>query len=312
VIVAHFASSLKHLPTIGKAAKYNALYYRLTKKSKELGHQYIVLDGSKDYVGGNVFAAYYVVVDRLGTLKKITEEIEVGVIFNKGKLDLKEVTVPVVNSYELCLIAGDKKRQADMFKDFMPSSYTAATVDAAKKYIDSGAHDKYVLKPTLLNAGKGIQIVSSSQQLEEDKHFMPPFVIQEFIDASAGVPGIVAGVHDVRIYILNGKSEFMSVRRPVKGSLIANTHKGGSIDFFTADTIPPELKQLSRDIDRRLGMDEDRYYSCDYMRDSSGAWYLIELNDRPAIPSVVDDDPLTEGMQDRVLQILIEAGNECR
>src|SRR6185436_9953431 len=110
-----------------------------------------------------------------------------------------------------------------------------------------------------------------------------PYLIQEFIDTSAGVPGIVEGIHDFRIVAVSGEPVVCYVRTPPPGKKLANVAQGGKEIHVTLDRIPQEALALFQQVDDALARFPKRVYSVDMGRNVDGRWMIIELNSKPGL-----------------------------
>ena len=106
------------------------------------------------------------------------------------------------------------------------------------------------------------------------------------MDLSGGIPGIVDGLHDLRLVFIGDRFSYAMVRTPPKGGLMANICQGGS--FFTVpdQSIPEEAMEIALAIDARLQSFKTRVYSVDLGLNADGRWKVLELNSPPGlIPS---------------------------
>lgn len=179
---------------------------------------------------------------------------------------------------------GNKMVSADRLGEYMPRSLVVRDIKSQKEEIAAMLKicTQLVLKPVRENGGRGIRIIEEIDDLGADS---APFVLQEFIETSGGVDGIVGGRHDVRLYVIDSSLVLMSVRRPKAGEFLANTAQGGSIDFLPAASIPLELEQVAKRVIGRIDNQEHKYFiSLDFFY-SGSKWLLIEVNDQPGMPA---------------------------
>jgi glutathione synthase/RimK-type ligase-like ATP-grasp enzyme len=132
-------------------------------------------------------------------------------------------------------------------------------------------------------------------------------VVQEFIDSSSGIHGLVDGVHDLRLYRIDGETVLGSVRTPAKGSLIANTNQGGTIAFFPVADLPEEALNIADIIDKKFEKYGSRYYSIDLIKGSK-KWYVLEVNDRPGVPALYQS-PDVDRFHNQLANCIVKAAN---
>ncbi|MFH1289451.1 MAG: hypothetical protein ABIH88_01905 [Patescibacteria group bacterium] len=146
--------------------------------------------------------------------------------------------------------------------------------------------DWVVLKP--YNGLKGIGIFIGPKK--EALNFKFPeknkgYIAQEFLDTSSGIPGIVEGLHDLRVVIINRKIVWSHVRTPPKGSFKANVALGGDIKEVDCDKLPESVKQIAKDIDNLFFEEYDNpLYSMDLGFSKNGP-LIFELNDQIGFPT---------------------------
>jgi len=146
---------------------------------------------------------------------------------------------------------------------------------------------KIVVKPIDGAAGRGIFFLNQGESLpEEVQNTSLTYLAQEFLDSSAGILGLVQGMHDLRLFIFNGKVKIAYIRTPEQGSYLANIACGGSIKLIDSEEIPKEVLEMAKNIDDLFKHLKPRFYSADFMYAKGQKPYLIELNSHPGFPSL--------------------------
>ena len=179
---------------------------------------------------------------------------------------------------------GNKAVSTEILGAYMPKTLVVRDVDTQRGDILELMHgnSRPVLKPVRENGGRGIRRVTSMEDVESER---VPFVMQKFIETSPGVHGIAEGRHDLRVYVIDSVPVLMSVRHPKSGDFLANTSRGGTIEFFAAERIPSELIQTAKEIIDRMEIKRYNYFiSLDFFNDGT-EWLLIEVNDQPGVPA---------------------------
>jgi len=253
----------------------------------------VVVCKEDTYLGDNTFSSYWLPSgNETGYFECVNEPITVDAIFDKGHFS-KPATFSLVNAPDMRLIGRDKSRQYDLFGELQPFSRVVSTGQLSDT-IDSVPGDKVVIKPLNLNGGKGIIIASKSEAKAAVNDLADQeWIVQQFIDSSKGISDLLSGVHDLRLYIIDGEAVLASVRQPKEGSLIANTSQGGTINFFAVGQIPSVPIEIAKKVDESLSIYGNRYYSVDFITDGEN-WYVLEINDRPGVPATYQSEHVGE------------------
>jgi glutathione synthase/RimK-type ligase-like ATP-grasp enzyme len=134
--------------------------------------------------------------------------------------------------------------------------------------------------------GKGIIIDVANNMKKTKLKDDQKYILQKFIDTSAGIEGIVDGLHDLRVVIVEGEIVWCHVRRPKAGTYLANVALGGSIEEVEINRIPSYIidavHKIQSMIDNKYNMP---LYSIDFGI-SSKTPYVFELNDQIGFPKV--------------------------
>lgn len=153
--------------------------------------------------------------------------------------------------------------------------------------LDQIKSDWVVLKPH--NGMKGIGVFIGPKEKARlfqfpKKKIYSQYVAQEFVDTSAGLPGIVEGKHDLRVAVANGKAVWSHVRTPPPDSFRANVAQGGQIKEVACDNLPGVVKKIVAQIAKRFYQKYDNpIYSIDFGMGKDGP-LIFELNDQIGFP----------------------------
>ncbi len=258
--------------------QYRDAYYFLGKLLQEKGIRWLIARGIDTYKGDNVFTRSWL-YDQ-GTFRERTGDIEVDLVFNKGKFEPRGM-VKTLNDPELEQICDDKAKTYKRFTALCPRSHKARTDEELRAALDDMSSDRMVVKPLDKGGGEGIVIGTREEILASPREF--PLLVQEFVDTSAGIPGLTPGHHDFRINVLGGRIPSVLLRIPQEGSLLANVSQGGSKQVLPPDCIPAPVHHIIHTIDEAFAQFPTRFYSIDVGRDRSGQWKLFELNSQPGV-----------------------------
>jgi glutathione synthase/RimK-type ligase-like ATP-grasp enzyme len=192
----------------------------------------------------------------------------------------------LLNNLEMTLLLSDKKKQSDLFFDYLPKSFiiedNVDNFDFSK--LDFISTQKVVLKPFCGSGGNGIKIVDKSD-LKSNIGDFSNYIVQEFIDTSKGISNLITGVHDLRLIILNGEIVSCFIRyideNSSSNSLLCNVNQGAKIKFVNLKQIPECIKKVFFKIDDKLIHFGNRFYSVDFFVHNKTKPYLVELNLSP-------------------------------
>lgn len=208
---------------------------------------------------------------------------------NAGYNALVKAGVCVVNPKQIAEL-GDKVKSLVKISKFLPETIVLDEVDKESRLNKIGEfmrlHGTVVFKPQRSNGGRGIVISDDidSDDVQYVASTSDVYVVQQYVENESGIPGLVEGRHDVRLYIVGGNIIAASIRQPQPGSLLSNTSQGGTIDFYTKDKLPTDLLGLGESITSELDLPGASFVSLDFFY-SGIRWYLIEVNDQPGIPA---------------------------
>lgn len=195
--------------------------------------------------------------------------------FKSTQLLLEDIAarMPLANGPRLVRTSEDKYETFLRLPDFVPQTFLGTELEAARKAFKG----RVVTKPRYGSHGNDVSIVDIAevQSLNDD------FIIQPFIDSSLGIPGIIEGMHDLRVTTLNGTIVDTYVRFPKTGFL-SNMSKGGGMKQIQPSQLPAHVAAAVCAIDAHFADLAPRFYSIDFMLDGERPW-IIELNKAPGI-----------------------------
>ncbi len=200
-----------------------------------------------------------------------------------------------VNRAQLIALVGDKYATYRRFPAIMSRTVLLSEAASDPSLVAGWAGDKVVVKPRTGFGGKGVTAVAKADLAARAGEFpgaASGYVVQEWMDSSGGVPGLVEGVHDVRAVIVGGEISHFCVRAPKSGDFRCNVSAGGtSWDFRPGEKpVPQAFLDAYQAVIDGLG---DGFYSADCCLDKSGRVLLGEVNNAPGVDV---DGP--EGLQD--------------
>lgn len=212
--------------------------------------------------------------------ERTNEVIDAGVVFNKGEDFSGDTGTNLVNDPELHALC-EKDRTYRLFAEYCPQSVIVTSSSELEGAFCGLLSQRFICKPTTQCGGKGIVIGTKEEILATKLQY--PLLLQEFLDLRGGIPGVMDGLHDLRMVFIGDRFSYAMVRTPPPGGLTANITQGGS--FFTVpdEKIPAEAMNIARAVDERLRSFSTRVYSVDLGRNADGRWYVLELNSPPGL-----------------------------
>lgn len=217
-------------------------------------------------------------------LVEVTESILADVIYMKGLefTSPTEATDCIVNSLEFDRIGADKMKTYEIIGTYMPDSHPI-TAETWQDVLTKIRTQQVVLKPTIGAGGRGIIIGDKDQLTSRDLPSNSPYFAQDFIDTSAGIPGLVTTRHDLRLVVINGTVRLCYIRIPKGESLFANISQGASARAIPVEEIPEDALRIAKEVDDHFSQYYPRVYTVDFMYDA-GRPYVCEINPQPGFP----------------------------
>ena len=265
--------------------EYQIAYRQIAECIRDRGGRFAIVRGQETYRGGNTFEGGWIFED--GAFKRTEGLVHPAVIFNRGSFrgDAQAMTVNEPVFDDLCT---DKWKSYEEFPQLFPATAVVHTPAEAAAFLQSIPTAMAVAKPIDEEEGRGVFILPKKDILAKIPTY--PYLLQEFIDTSKGIPGITDTVHDFRIISIRGEFIVAYVRTAQPGSLLANVALGANIQEVPREQVPKEAWGIFQTVDHAFKRFPDRLYSVDTGRDASGVWKIIELNSKPGT-SVMEQDP---------------------
>lgn len=277
---------------------YVDAYHEIATRMQKKGGKLIIVRDQKTYKGNNVFAGSWDFDGK--TFVRNDAAVTVDLIYDKGHF-VPDASARMSNDRAMDEICVDKFKTFEMFPEASPLTLFVSNKEefdaALKKFTDM-----VVAKPVNLEGGYGVFIGPVSEVAAKVTTF--PYILQEFMDTSGGIPGLVEGMHDFRMVGVDGTIVASYIRTPPPGKMTANVSQGGKQVEVRPDAIPAEARALFDMVDARFNKYGRRVYSVDCARLRDGTWKIIELNSKPAV-SPVSQGPNHEIYQERLSDALL-------
>ncbi|MFH0776465.1 MAG: ATP-grasp domain-containing protein [Patescibacteria group bacterium] len=264
---------------------YKKAYEELAEIIQQKGGVLIVTRGEKSYLGAMRFKNGW---QWDGAKFSATGEFVADVIYDKrGASNFTprfrlEPDARILNPNPIVEICDDKFKTFHLFREFCPHALLTLDHKQLKENLGKIGGKKKVAKPLAESGSKGVVIGDDATILAEVKNF--PVLVQEFIDISAGAPGRLPaeGIHDFRMFSVNGEIVHATLRTPRSGSLLAGA-LDGHVDDVPLENIPKSARELAAKIDAKFAS-YPRAYAIDVGFENSEP-KIIELNSQPGLHS---------------------------
>lgn len=240
-----------------------------------------------------VFSHAWIFEEKGGVWSKV-ENIKPDLIFDRTKPNLEQrlnvdnisVDFEVFNNTEFTKIIDNKLNTSLLFSKWSKKNFIVNKNDDLERIMKKIKSRKIVLKPIDQSGGANVIIGEKkyvAEKIKKEKIKINNWIIQEFIDSSKGIPGIMKGIHDLRIVLVNDDVAYSYFRKPAEGSLLANIAQGGAMEIIPIEKIPNSIFSiLERAKDIFSGF-ENKLYTIDLMFDEDGKPWIVELNSMPGM-----------------------------
>lgn len=287
---------------------YWRIYQEIVHNIELRGIEVYIVRGKDAYLGKGVFSHGWQI--RNGVLVPIDNVITVDLIFHRGSQASIPASYdcPIINHPDLERLLGDKVRIAQLFSDLSPKTKAINSYQEFLEVVSEwsfNTEEKIVLKKNFLYGGFGIHIIAAKEVDEFLYEDWTDVLVQEFIDSSVGIPGIIVGVHDIRVTSINGEPVYTFVRIPAPGSLLANVAQGGTEIPLTLDRLPKDLLALVTEVNNRLKQYRPSVIAADFFNSKAG-FKLVELNPRPGV-CLPELSPQDRQFNDKLVEMLVQA-----
>lgn len=257
--------------------EFRTAYRDLATMVSHKGMRFAIVRSMESFLGGNAFSHYWE-FDGEAFVKK-SERLDADVILNKGSFERDDESV-TFHDPEFTHMCSDKFLTFSEFAEVCPLTVVVHDARELDEALAAMRTDVVVAKPIEGYEGRGVFIGSKQNVRGEINRF--PYLIQEFIDTSDGIPGLVKAHHDFRMICVNDEICLCYIRIPPEGSIAVSYPESKEI-FVPLASVPPEALAIHEVVEKKLGHFTPRVFSVDVGRDKSGRWMLIELNAKPGL-----------------------------
>ena len=294
-----FSKEFKGNKPLSHVGKKLPTYIKFLKLCQRQNWEVYVLT-RREYKGKGIFAKSWLFKN--DKFEQFIKPVKIDIIYDKtGGMNFpleKDRSVIFVDQRNFKKLCWDKYLAYKKFKKYMPETYLINDKKGLKSKLSKIKTSKVVLKPTNGLGGKGIFIGSKKEALKFNFHKKyKKYIAQEFLDTSCGIPGLVKGMHDIRVVVLNKKIVWSHVRTPRKGEFLSSVAQGGDIAEIKISEIPLSIQSITKQISKSIYKNYDNpVFSLDFGMTSAGP-KIFEINDQIGFPTwemQIRDDFLEE------------------
>lgn len=265
-----------------------SVYHEFFKRGTLRGFDMFIASGKENYAEPLTFKNSYRYNERF--FEPCAETVRADAVFDRSGgmcFPPENIGHKVLNNIYFKKLCNNKNETYELIGELMPKSAKIRNRnDLAKNLEIFPPSALVVLKPAKGMCGRGIVIERREKIARESLESGHEYVLQEFVDTSSGIPGIVGGPHDLRIVIANGEIVLSHVRAPKKGSLLANVAQGGSIKEVPIKDIPKVILDVVKKVQSQIDEKFDcPLYSVDLGVQNKKEVFVFELNDQIGFPS---------------------------
>ncbi|HRZ94947.1 MAG TPA: hypothetical protein P5262_00030 [Candidatus Moranbacteria bacterium] len=243
----------------------------------------------------NKFFKYAWVFEKSSSIWKRAYDIRPDLIYDKTKStpeaylksSLIRANYAFFNDIEFSKIIDNKLAVGLFFSDWSKKSLLIEDLKHLSVALNKISNkQKMVLKPANLSGGENVFIGQKAELIERvgaAKINLTDWILQDFIDSSDGIPGIMRGIHDLRLVIIDTAIVYSYYRTPAKGSLLANLAQGGSMEIVPLKKLPKSILPIVKKANQLFSGFEHKIYTIDLMFDKDKQPWIVELNSMPGM-----------------------------
>ncbi len=262
-------------------------YLQFAEELNERQNLFFAYDAGS-YKGSDVFSPAYAY--RAGEMVATGKEVTADIVYNLGSIPdehFKTKKAKITNTPEFKNFCLSKSATAGYLSEFSPETFFVSNEKDFWSALNAIKTNTVVFKPDKGTNGEGVKIFKKNEAALDEgmrTNLEAGAVLQEYVDTSAGIPGIASAHHDARLVTINERIVLIHVRIPAVGSLVANYAQGATIRELSEELLPEAVLSFYRRVHARV---KERFpnpmYSMDMGLSPRGP-QLFELNGHTAFP----------------------------
>jgi glutathione synthase/RimK-type ligase-like ATP-grasp enzyme len=263
---------------------YFESYAELIEYWAKKGLKTVIVRGDT-YEGDGVFSSHSVWNGE--TYEKVDEPIKANLIWNRdsGNTIPHIDDCPILNNPDFDELCRDKLKSYEKLKSISGKTFILQSYSDVEKHVANFAGEKIVLKPRFGEGAYGVYVLEAAEIKEDLYEDWSDILMQEFLDSSDGIEGLVEGLHEVNVVCINGQFAGARIKKPAEGSLVssANGAQQGQVWGIHQKDIPAQLWEDVQKIVQSFVEYDLCLFRADFVRTVQGEYKLIEINSRPGV-----------------------------
>lgn len=246
----------------------------------------------------------------------LAKDITPEVIYDKAANNEKTTPIkqallkdfPFINHPDFSMHAGSKLSVSRTFKRYAKPYFLVQTINELHRLIKYIPGEKVVAKPDRGNSGDGVTIVDKTTLLSNPPTF--PVLIQEFVDSRAGIPGVMSGLHDLRLIFSKEELIYAYFRTPEAGSYLANVAQGGTQTMISTENLPDSVWEIVHAVQKYYKKYPQKIYTIDLIFDHESRPWIVELNTMPGLYPDESERPYIEKLYLAIIRALLSEAHQ--
>lgn len=242
-----------------------------------------IANNSEAYLGKGVFKNVY----KYYNWKFVPAETTFvpDVVYQRKTLTTEafDYAVPVVNTPEFKKWCPDKWNQYLLLEKYMPKTFLIQTQDDFKNNLKNITTAKAVIKPRRGEKGEDVIVFDTKNPPKLNQVILAKkgYLLEEYADTNVEVPGIIKGVHDIKLITI-GDKVFANLRTPEPGKNYCTFDSPYS--EIQPKLLPESVVELHHEVSKKINDKyPDNFYTIDIGMTSGGP-VVFELNGHTAFP----------------------------
>ncbi|MDA1079522.1 MAG: ATP-grasp domain-containing protein [bacterium] len=284
----------------------NVLDYPLSKQIyfeayaeilEELENQGVtaVIVRADSYLNSGVFSKYTVWNKQKSEYQMVNRKILVDLIWNRDS----ENTIPkisdcaILNDQEFDDICRDKLKSYKLFSNISAPTFLIHAYASLADTLLKIKTELVVLKPRFGEGSYGVHVLKKNEVTRNLYNSWKNIIVQEFLDSSCGIQGLVVGLHEINIWVVNSKFAGARIKQPLKENLISSAAgaSAGTVRGIHQEQIPDDLWEKVLEIDKKVSKYSPRLFRADFVYTKQSEFKLIEINSRPGVMHAKKEGP---------------------
>ncbi len=228
----------------------------------------------------------YIVLNQDNEYTLIDEPITLDVIWNRDSENVFPMVseVKTINDPELDELCRDKAKTAQVFAESSPKTVPINSYAELEDILPEWPDDTLVIKPRYGEQGIGVYVIAKNDVKENLYDSWQNLIVQAIVESNLGVPGIVEGRHEFNVFMIDGVTRSVRLKKFPKGDFLLDVEIAWDeyVSHLSPTKLPQVLQTVLKEIDDHLKQYKTRIVRIDIANSANG-YQLIEINSRPGV-----------------------------